>query len=407
MATPLSDALMAYSAAEPLRFHMPGHKGTLSPLDVTELPPTGNLYEAGGPIEQAQALWAQALGMPHCLFLTNGSTAGVFTALAAAAQEGDEILLDRDCHLSFHHAMAALDLHPQFLRRSLGEPLRAGDVEQAMAQSPRARVVCLTSPSYYGVLCDIPAIAALVHARGGILLVDGAHGAHLPFLLGQEVFAGADLLVLSAHKTLPALGQSALLGASERFPLPLLRQKARIFQSSSPSYLLMASLDRAREEMQGAYLAQYRRVAAWNRWSLGDPTRAVMHTDGLRWAQELMDGGIYPELWNRDNVVFILTGSDTPQALTRLEAEILRAPAPLPPLHLPVPQPARACSPRRAVFSPSQSLPLQAAQGRIAAAPIAPYPPGIAVVAPGEIIDKKTIAYLEKIMYNSVVEVVV
>lgn len=407
MPTPLYDALMEYSAAQPLRFHMPGHKGTLSPLDVTELPPTGNLYEEGGPIEQAQALWAQALGMPYCLFLTNGSTAGIFTALAAAAQCGDEILLDRDCHLSFHHAMAALDLHPHFLYRIQGEAITAKQVEQAMLQAPHARVVCLTSPSYYGLLCDIPAIAKAVHAKGGILLVDAAHGAHLPFLLGKEIFSGTDLLVLSAHKTLNALGQSAVLGASERFPLSLLRQKARIFQSSSPSYLLMASLDRAREEMQQEYVVQYRRAAAWNRWSLGDPTRAVIHTDGLRWAQELMDKGIYPELWNRDYVVFILTGCDTPQALERLEEEILHAPSPLPPLTVPVPQPKRACSPRQAVFARSESLPLQAAQGRIAACPIAPYPPGIPVVAPGEIIDKKTVAYLEKILYNSDVEVVV
>ena len=407
MPTPLLDALNNYAAAQPLRMHMPGHKGALSPIDLTELPLSGNLYQPGGPIDKAETLWAQAAGFAHCLFLTNGSTAGIFAALGAAARPGDHILLDRDCHLAFHHAMGALDLHPHVLTRRFGEPLTAEAVEYAMEMYPNSNTVCITSPTYYGVLSNIAEISAVVHARGGVLLVDGAHGAHLPFLLGQEVYAGADLLVLSAHKTLRALGQSALLLASDHFSHGDLRRSAQIFQTSSPSYLLMASLDEVREHMCGAGLAGYRRVAGWNRWSLGDPGRVVIQTDGLAWAETLMGKGIFPELWNRDYVVFILTDCDSETDLARLETELLLAPPPLPPItatlkHLP----QRRCSPRKALFSEREVLPLKTAEGRIAAAVVAPYPPGIPVVSPGEMLDKKTIAYLEEILYNEDVEVI-
>lgn len=406
MSTPLYDALLAFSAQAPLRMHMPGHKGALHPLDVTELAPTGNLYEAGGAIEQAQQLWAQAVGLAHGLFLTNGSTAGIFAALSAACPLGSEVLLDRDCHLAFHHAMATLDLQPQFMRRALHTPVTAQQVADAMQQHPNAKTVCITSPTYYGVLSNIAEISAVVHANGGVLLVDGAHGAHLPFLLGREVYEGADLLVLSAHKTLRAYGQSALLLSSPRFDMDTLRRHTRIFQTSSPSYLLMAQLDVARAWMQGEGLEAYRRVAQWNRWSLGDPTRAVIVTDGIRWAKQLEEQNIFAELYNRDHVVFILSDADREEDLQRLEQAIAAAPAPLPPLTLELPAPERLCAPRAAVFAPQETLPLAQAEGRIAAAPVAPYPPGIPIVAPGEEIDKKTIAYLQKIMYNESVRVV-
>lgn len=406
MSTPLYDALNRLAQRQPLRFHMPGHKGTLHPLDFTELPPTGNLYEAGGAIGEAETLWAQAVGLSHCLFLTGGSTAGIFAALAAACTPGELILLDRDCHLSFHHAMAALDIHPCFFQRALHQPVTAAQIDAAMKRHPTIKTVCITSPTYYGVLSDISAIAHVVHQRGGVLLVDGAHGAHLPFLLGKEVYAGADLLVLSAHKTLQAYGQSALLLSSDRFSGDLLRRKARIFQTTSPSYLFMAQLDVARAHMEGAGLAAYQRVVSWNRWSLGDPGRAVVFTDGLAWAEALMAQDIYPELWNRDHVVFILTDRDSAEDLARLESAIAAAPPPLPPLEEEIPVPKRSCSPRQAVFAPVETLSLTDAEGRIAAAPVAPYPPGIPLVAPGEIVDKKIIAYLQKMMYNEDVEVI-
>ena len=124
--TPLCDALRAFASTHPLRMHMPGHKGTGLPLpelssaaalDFTELPPTGNLFEADGPIRAAEDLWAQAVGVPSCLFLTGGSTQGVLSALALTCRPGDRVLLDRGSHRSAYHALALLDLEPVYLFR--------------------------------------------------------------------------------------------------------------------------------------------------------------------------------------------------------------------------------------------------------------------------------------------------
>ena len=126
--TPLCDALRRFAEQRPLRMHMPGHKGHFLPLpelspaaalDVTELPPTGNLFESGGPIEAAEDLWARAFGSTHCLFLTGGSTQGVLSAFTLACRPGDQVLVDRGCHRSAFNAMALLDLHPHYLFLSL------------------------------------------------------------------------------------------------------------------------------------------------------------------------------------------------------------------------------------------------------------------------------------------------
>ncbi|MEG0440969.1 MAG: aminotransferase class V-fold PLP-dependent enzyme, partial [Oscillospiraceae bacterium] len=245
--TPLYDALRAFAAQNPTRFHMPGHKGRGEGnlLDFTELPPTGDLYGGGDVIAEAEALWAAAWKMPHCQFLTGGSTQGLQTAFFAACHPGEEVLLDRASHRAVHNALALLDLHPHYLMRDGETPILPSDVENFLKTHEKVKTVCITSPTYYGVLSDIPEIAHVVHSHGGVLLVDAAHGAHLPFL-GANPFLGADLVVTSAHKTLPALGQSALIFSSERFTVEALRKAAAITGTSSPSYLIMASLDRAR-----------------------------------------------------------------------------------------------------------------------------------------------------------------
>ena len=152
--TPLCDALRRFAEQRPLRMHMPGHKGHFLPLpelspaaalDVTELPPTGNLFESGGPIEAAEDLWARAFGSTHCLFLTGGSTQGVLSAFTLACRPGDQVLVDRGCHRSAFNAMALLDLHPHYLFRPWlreGEvtgPISPRDLEEALEANPAVR----------------------------------------------------------------------------------------------------------------------------------------------------------------------------------------------------------------------------------------------------------------------------
>ena len=425
--TPLYTALSALAASAPARFHMPGHKGgggtpfdTWYRLDFTEITPTGNLYEPGGAIGEAEALWAKAWGAEACQFLTNGSTQGVHTALTLCCAPGDAVLLDRAAHRSAWNAMALLDLRPVSLPRPWDEmegvarAISPQTVDKMLAERPGIKTVCITSPNYYGILCDIPAISAVVHRRGGKLIVDGAHGAHLPFL-GQNPFAGADLVVTSAHKTLPAPGQSALLFANGFDPAAL-RKAAAVNGTSSPSYPMMAALDWARAWMEGPGRAAYERVIAragaldlgpFARVRTDDPLRLVIRTAGAGWtgfaaAQALETAGIYCEMADRDHLVLILTGFDSEEAFRRLETALSalpRRPAtarPLPPPPLAEP----VLTPRQAFFAPRTVLPLDRAEDRVAAEAIAPYPPGVPVVAPGERIGKKHLAYLREIEYN-------
>ena len=434
MPTPLVDTLRAYAAREPFRFHMPGHKGkslplaelnALAPIDVTELDDTGNLYEPGEPFGAAQALWAERFGFERCQFLTGGSTQGVHTGLALCCVPGEKILLDRGSHRSAFHAMALLDLRPVWLERpwiereNLTGPISRSAVERALDRDPEIKTVCITSPTYAGVLSDVDAIAQIAHAHGARLFVDGAHGAHLPFL-GLKPFRGADGVVVSAHKTLPAMGQTALLFANG-FPPDRVRELASVFGSSSPSYPMLASLDAARDRMERDGTRDYTRTAArvaelresfpslrpgdpacGNGLTL-DPTRFVLNAkDGHALARALEDRDIIPEMADRGHVILICTCQDGDAAFHRL-GQALGELRPLlgdcPPLP-PPPLPEAALTPRQALFAPRETAELAQAAGRVAAGHIAPYPPGVPVIAPGERIEKKHLAYLRQIGYN-------
>jgi arginine/lysine/ornithine decarboxylase len=433
--TPLYDALKAFAGEHPLRLHMPGHKGRILPLpelspaavlDFTELAPTGDLFSGEGPIRAAETLWAEAFGMEECLFLTGGSTQGMLTALTLAAGTKASVLLDRGSHRSAYNALALLDLSPTYLDRPWLEgagvygPVDPQVVDQHLENRPDIKTVCITSPTYYGILSDIPALANLVHAHGGKLVVDAAHGAHLPFL-GNAGYGAADLVVASAHKTLPALGQGALLFAGAGFSHASLRRAGSLYGSSSPSYLLMASLDGARAWMEDEGHSAYRTVClrvarlrgTFPSLSDGDApldgARFVLKTgDGFALQEELEARGVYPEMADRNHVVFIFTCADGARDFARLEQALREIDVESPPyegIGSCPPPPEIVLSPREARFAAVETVALRDAEGRLAACQVAPYPPGVPVVAPGELLSKKHLAYLTGIGYNMEQEV--
>ena len=453
--TPLYTALSRRAEEPLLRMHMPGHKGkaplppalaAAAALDFTELPGTGNLYEGLPPVSEAEALAARAFGADSCYFLTGGSTQGIYAALALCCPPGSRLLLDRGSHRAAYNAMALLDLVPEYLYPAVlpGFRVSAGitpeAVKEALLRDPCIRCVLVTSPTYYGVCSDIPAIAAVTRELGAFLVVDEAHGAHLPFLTGAPCAQGrgADLSVASAHKTLPALGSGGLLFASEAFPPERVRTMTALFGTSSPSYPVMASLDWARGYMEGPGGGEYRRAvrtleavkkeiqsreifsvlgpgAFPDNDLLGvtfDPARLVVNTlkgnlGGFEAARLLEEEhGIVCEMADASNVVCIVTCADSDGDLLRLGRGFaaLEEKCPCaPPYRLPAsppPAPALRLSPREAVFFAAESLPLHSALGKIAAESVAPYPPGIPVIAPGEEIDKFGLNYLRQIGYN-------
>lgn len=429
---PLYDALHRFAEEKPLRMCMPGHKGIGLPvpelkgyaaLDFTETSRTGNLYAADGLIDQAEGLWADYWGSDSCLFLTGGSTQGLHTALNLIAQPGDTVLMDRVSHRCLHTGMALLDLRPLWLSRpwldqgGVFGPVQPEAVEALLEAHPDCKAVCITSPTYYGVCSDVKAIAAVCHAHGAKLLVDGAHGAHLPLFYRENPYGAADLVVVSTHKTLPAPGQTALLFGNG-YDLEALRRSSLLFATSSPSYPMMAALDRLRtwlvcggEErtfLTAGAVLQLREKYPCLREEPGvvlDPMRLTLLTeDGLALAMALEAMDLYPEMSDRNHVVLILTGADGEEQLERLDAILTAlglgyAPAPLPGRFLP-PEPEMVCTPREAVFGRKEYLPLAQAEGRICAQQIAPYPPGVPVIAPGERIGKNHLAYLREIGYN-------
>ena len=449
LSTPLYDALTGRARSGAFRFHMPGHKGRplpskLSPggvmtdaaaIDFTELDGTGNLYLGDGPIAAAEALTARACGAKDCVFLTGGASQGIMAALAAFCRPGDRILLDRNSHIAVHRAMALLDLRPVYLFPAflsafgITGGISPYDVARALESDPGIRAVMVTSPTYYGVTLDISGISAAAAQVHVPLIVDGAHGAHLPFIgCGSAVSHGAALEVASAHKTLPCLGQGAWLLSSGLKPARTLRDKTALFGTTSPSYAIMASLDLARAHMQGQGRQQYlcaaravknlrNKINAAMRFraldetdSPCDPCRLYVHTAagglaGFEAAETLSrDHHIECEMADRGGVVLIVTGQDVPEGLNALDAAIeplgRRGTGKPLPAAAPPPVSQAVLSPRQALFAPQRAEPLCESTGRICAQHIAPYPPGVPVVAAGEKIEQFHIAYLSQICYN-------
>lgn len=240
-----------------LPFHMPGHKRKgyehlqgVDKIDITEIDGFDNLHDASGVILQAENFASEVFGVKYSRFLVNGSTAGILAGIRSICKEGDTILVARNCHKSVFNALELARLCPVYVMPQVFDnffgAVTARSVQEAFNNNPNIKAVVLTSPTYEGVISDIKGIANICHEHNAVLFVDEAHGAHLSFA-GFETSArhlGADLVVNSLHKTLASLTQTAILHVcSDRIDLPTLNKNLAVFQTSSPSYVLMASID--------------------------------------------------------------------------------------------------------------------------------------------------------------------
>ena len=480
-------ALARQTGTGRLSFHMPGHRGgqgwpdevraVLLDLDTTELPVTDDLHQATGPARLAMERAAAYFGAAHTLFLTNGATVGVLALLAGLVGRHQTVILPRTCHLSVYHALALLDIQPVWLDLPT-QPERFGflpaippqAVAQAIARAPHSRAVFLTSPDYYGTASDLARVADLAHQAGLLLLVDEAHGAHLaaaPDLLPEPaLLAGADACVQSAHKTLPALTQGAFLqlssGLMVRNPgaLRQVRTALKVFMTSSPSFVIAASLDYARASLERTGHSQivnlldlisHLQASIGPRWLVSpatreldqrvrrDPLRLVLteqqpRQSALHWAAALSARGIDVEMADLKRLVLILA-LDTPAAdLAKLAKTLQALETGFPPddrpfdpgngrsahgqsalvtdldsleetfLKLLVQAPESVVNPGDILFGDlaREEIPLDRAAGRIAAVSIAPYPPGIPLVAPGERIDQARLDLLQRLLENKI-----
>lgn len=255
----LDTKLRNYADTDTYPFHMPGHKrnmdGFENPynIDITEITGFDDLHHADGIIKEAQQRAAKLYGADRCYYLVNGSTCGILSAISATTKKGDKIIVARNCHKSVYHALYLRELQPVYVYPEVSDyniqgQIRKEDIQEIIEQNTDIKAVIITSPTYDGVVSDIAEIAKLVHAYNIPLIVDEAHGAHFGLdesMPQNAINLGADCVIVSIHKTLPAFTQTALLLVNEgKADCQKIEEFLDIYETSSPSYILMAGIEK-------------------------------------------------------------------------------------------------------------------------------------------------------------------
>lgn len=438
MAAPLYNKLIKYSK-ENIPFHMPGHKfGTvasfdqidMSMLDNTEALGMDNLYEAKGVIKEAMELMAQFYGTDKTIFLTNGSTAGILTSIMATCRQGDQFIVARNAHHSVWSALVLAGVSPiyintEYLQSSILGEMKKETVEKALKEYPNAKGIIIVSPTYEGIVSNIAEIAEVVHNYNKVLIVDEAHGAH--FVLGESfpqsaVEEGADIVINSTHKTLPALTQSALLHiCSNRVSYEQIITNLRMIQTSSPSYVMMGLMDYVRQYIEDnrkniydlyiSPLKQLRNTLSNKLIKLKlleylpgryDISKIIILTDGANIDGYQLSDLLYErykitiEAALEDYVIIMTTMADTKESLRLLERALIEIDTELEIIELEketqrvqVEEISYGNNPRDIFYREKEWLSIEKCLQRIVSKNIMLYPPGIPIVAIGETISEE------------------
>lgn len=430
MSTPICDFVRGYCETVAIRLHMPGHKGRgelgCEALDITEVPGADDLACPEGVILESEENTTELFGSRHTFYSAGGSSQCVKAMLHLAyiyRPEGatNRILAARNAHKSFLHGCALLGLEPVWLHPDEPSPLCSCPVSpEALARAldvgERLCAVYITSPDYLGGVQDIAALAKVCHARGVPLLVDNAHGAYLKFLSPSRhpLDLGADMCCDSAHKTLPVLTGGAYLHVAKGAVAPYeaeARHSLSVFGSSSPSYLILQSLDLCADRLGKDYPALIRetarRAAALSRElgltpPEGDPLKlalpaAYFGCTGPELASCLRGWRSEAEYVDADWVVLMFTPGLDEGAYDTVRRALPR-PRPVPRRPQSLPEPGeRALSPREALLSRRVSVPVSEAVGRVCAEAAVSCPPAIPIAVCGERITPEAAALMEKL----------
>ena len=431
MRTPIDDFVKKYADSPTRRLHMPGHKGNgqLERYDITEISGADSLYEADGIIAQSQAAASELFGA-HTLYSTEGSSqcirAMLYLAVTYAAAKGRAplILAGRNAHKTFLSGAALLDVAVEWLLTDKADsylccPVTAEQVEARLSRGTLPAAVYITSPDYLGNVADVGGIAAVCRRYGVLLLVDNAHGAYLKFLPHSRhpMDLGADACCDSAHKTLPVLTGGAYLHISKNAPADL-RDQAQsalaLFGSTSPSYLILASLDRANRYMAQGYpqrledlcarVSDLKAELSERGFELAgdEPTKITLCPKsygytGQQLGDELRARGIEPEFCDPDYTVLMLT-PESEEDIAPLAAALADIPR-RDSIESKPPRlerlPCALMTPRQAIMQPSEELPVRRCIGRIAASLTVGCPPAVPIVVSGERIDAEHLPVLQ------------
>lgn len=450
---PLIQGLLDYAKEKNARFHMPGHrneesieelsilKENLYSFDVTEVEGTDNLHYPEEIIARSQMLLTRAMGSKESLYCVNGSTAANYAMIFGLLKREETVLMQRNCHQSIYHAISLLELEPAYLLPEMVEDfnlpsfITLKELMRVHEANPKARAVILTSPTYHGMVTDISPLSEYCDRRGLYLLVDEAHGAHFPFsplLPDSSLKSGAHASSVSFHKTLPSLTQGSVLNLSEKLTEEeryRIRHYHRVFQSSSPSYPLLASMEMARYYMEEKGDASYKsllkeinslkndlmkipgiRILGKKEVPLFDETRLVIKAPfpGAEMDRLLREEHqIQCEMTEGKNLIFILTPFDKKEDLARIAhalkaislkyekrwSEAIEEKPSFHSMHMQIP--IRRFSENEVLHLSSEEVPLKEASGRVCTEKVVPYPPGIPLLLPGEVITQEILDALD------------
>ncbi len=455
--TPLFDAMVNLAESRKVSFHTPGHKSgkgistrfrkfvghRIFSIDLTTLDEVDSLQNPTGVIKEAQELAAKAAGADRSYFLVNGTTVGNHAMVASTTGPGDKVLIARNCHRSVLTGLIVSGAQPIFFQPIFDRDLKLTlnmtfeTVKQAIDENPGARALLITSPNYYGLCADIEKIIPYTHEKGLIVLMDEAHGPHLKFnpkLPKCALETGADMCVQSTHKIVGGMTQASMLHANTgRINIDDVTNTLKLLQTTSPSYILMASLDLARMQMatEGKKLlnrtiklaeearAEINKIPGISCFSKERAKQSGMaDMDVTKLTITVSDLGlsgytvsqmlntrfdIQVEMADPFHVLVIVSIGDRQDDLNRLVDALRQIAAetglqgtllPLDKVHPPVLQNRFAMTPREAFYYDTEMVGINQAIGRVSAEIVTVYPPGIPLLVPGEEISQDAIDYL-------------
>lgn len=457
--TPVKKFLIEHAKLNPVSFHMPGHKGAafyrrfghsdfiehFIDCDVTEICGADNLFLTEGILKEAQDVYSGLYDSVKSYLLINGSSGGIIAAILSSVSKGRKLIMARNCHKSVFNTLTLADIQPIYAYPDLIDdyeisgPIPSAEIELLVKNNPDADAVILPSPNYYGICSDIEAIADIVHKYNKVLIVDQAHGAHLKMFSKYGINelpksaeeSGADIVINSTHKTLASFTQTAILNLnSDRVSPDIVEDKLQCIESTSPSYLLMASLDinagilkeHGQELMQkwienlNFFYDEAAKIPGLEilsrlpdmDWTKINFSFRKLGVSGHELEQMLLEKNIFIELYTGD-LVMSMTGigntrddfiaflnalneiseSRTKSQINKKSAENNKASV------------KHASAFKRAVIHdiPKNAgrVPLLEAEGLICKSSIIPYPPGIPLVCPGEKLERETLLYIQSL----------
>lgn len=430
--TPIFDFLKKYSESDPSRLHMPGHKGRevlgCEKYDITEIHGADSLFEADGIIRESEKNLSDIYETRASFYSTEGSSLCIRAMIFMAMQYSDgkkKILAGRNAHKTFLSALALCDLDADWL---FGEDLYSCRITpeelDAKLQSDEYFAVYVTNPDYLGNMIHLKSLADVCHKRGIPLLVDNAHGAYLKFTGQHPMDNGADMCCDSAHKTLSCLTGSAYLHVSKNAIRPYEKDAKRalsLFASTSPSYLIMASMDLMNQKMSDGYELKIRDVSMLvdelktslshlgfefsgrEKLKINIKPKSVGFT-GENLGSLMEKEGLYPEFCDQDNLVLMFSADTSRQDFAKITSffSALGKKCPITSNAPSLPKLHKAMSVREAMFSPSETVDVSDCVGRILASPCVSCPPAIPIAVCGEVLDE---AAVECFMYYGVKEI--